>query len=212
MDHGSSHNSTTPLVSSAPWMENPRSEWRIWSFLARKIIDILIGKSWNIIDFYGPWFPARHVWWHRRVVGLYVRYVSLVHPERWYNSKQRNLHGLGPQCFFPLLSKLLRIISGQPKAIGKRLHCVGIPTRANMLWCFVSLTWEMLGSQDIHLRLGCLEKKYPNFSESTAMQIVGIRVVNYGRLGWSRDHWRPIVEDRNTLFADPMDCPWCILH
>ena len=62
---GSSHNSTTPLVSSAPWMGNPRSEW---SFLARKII-----------DFYSPWLPARHLWWHRRVVGLYVRYVSLVH-------------------------------------------------------------------------------------------------------------------------------------
>ena len=35
------------------WLKNPRNQWWI---LARKIT-----------DFYGPWLPASHVWWHRRV-------------------------------------------------------------------------------------------------------------------------------------------------
>ena len=36
------------------WLENPRTEWRF-----------LTGK---IMDFYDPWLPASHVWWHRRVL------------------------------------------------------------------------------------------------------------------------------------------------
>ena len=36
-----------PPVIKHGWLENPQTEWR---FLARKII-----------DFHGPWLPARHV-------------------------------------------------------------------------------------------------------------------------------------------------------